>query len=113
MGRRTATCDSRVATNRALGAALEKPYVNPNSLGATYGEHRLRLELAETDWYRLRDLATSLGLEFMGSAWDRGSADLLDALDIHWYPEAQGCACGAEPWLTRARSRLANAGMRR
>jgi sialic acid synthase SpsE len=62
-------------------AALEKPYVNPNSLGATYGEHRLRLELAESDWYRLRDLATSLGLEFMGSAWDRGSADLLDALD--------------------------------
>ena len=63
-------------------AALEKPYVNPNSLGATYGEHRLRLELAETDWYQLRDLATGLGLEFMGSAWDRGSADLLDALDI-------------------------------
>src|SRR2546422_6438476 len=25
--------------------------------------------------------STSLGLEFMGSAWDRGSADLLDALD--------------------------------
>jgi sialic acid synthase SpsE len=62
-------------------AALEKPYVNPNSLGATYGEHRLRLELAESDWRRLRDLATSLGLEFMGSAWDRGSTDLLDALD--------------------------------
>ncbi|MGI9146242.1 MAG: N-acetylneuraminate synthase family protein [Chloroflexota bacterium] len=62
-------------------AALEKPYLNPNSLGATYGEHRLRLELSQTDWYRLRDLATGLGLEFMGSAWDRGSADLLDALD--------------------------------
>jgi sialic acid synthase len=62
-------------------AALEKPYVHPNSLGATYGEHRLRLELSPTDWYRLRDLATGLGLEFMGSAWDRGSADLLDALD--------------------------------
>ncbi len=62
-------------------AALEKPYRNPNSLGATYGEHRLRLELSQTDWYRLRDLATSVGLEFMGSAWDRGSADLLDALD--------------------------------
>ncbi|HYY87519.1 MAG TPA: N-acetylneuraminate synthase family protein, partial [Chloroflexota bacterium] len=61
-------------------AALERPYVNPNSLGATYGEHRLKLELAEEYWYRLRDLATSLGLEFMGSAWDRGSADLLEAL---------------------------------
>src|SRR5690348_7762809 len=61
--------------------ALERPYVNPNSLGATYGEHRLRLELSDAEWYRLRDLATSLGLEFMGSAWDRGSADLLEALD--------------------------------
>jgi sialic acid synthase SpsE len=62
-------------------AALERPYLGPNSLGATYGEHRFKLELADADWYRLRDLATGLGLEFMGSAWDRGSADLLDALD--------------------------------
>jgi sialic acid synthase len=61
--------------------ALERPYVHANSLGATYGEHRLRLELSEKDWYRLRDVASSLGLEFMGSAWDRGSADLLEALD--------------------------------
>jgi sialic acid synthase SpsE len=61
--------------------ALERPYLHANSLGATYGEHRLKLELAEADWYRLRDLATGLGMEFMGSAWDRGSADLLDALD--------------------------------
>jgi sialic acid synthase SpsE len=62
-------------------AALERPYVNANSLGATYGEHRLKLELSTDEWYRLRDLAVGLGLEFMGSAWDRGSADLLDALD--------------------------------
>jgi sialic acid synthase SpsE len=62
-------------------AALERPYVHANSLGATYGEHREKLELSERDWYRLRDLASELGMEFMGSAWDRGSADLLDALD--------------------------------
>ena len=62
-------------------AALDRPYVNARSLGATYGEHRLKLELPERVWYRLRDLANSLGIEFMGSAWDRGSADLLDALD--------------------------------
>jgi N-acetylneuraminate synthase/sialic acid synthase len=61
--------------------ALERPYVHANSLGATYGEHRQKLELARHEWQRLRDLATSLGLEFMGSAWDRGSADLLEALD--------------------------------
>ena len=62
-------------------AAIEKPYVNSNSLGATYGEHRLKLELSEEVWRRLRDLALSLGLEFLGSAWDRSSADLLEALD--------------------------------
>jgi sialic acid synthase SpsE len=62
-------------------AALERPYLNANSLGATYGEHRQKLELCELDWIRLRELAVGLGLEFMGSAWDRGSADLLDALD--------------------------------
>jgi sialic acid synthase len=62
-------------------AALDRPYLSPNSLGATYGEHRLKLELSEDDWVRLRDLAHSLGLAFIGSAWDRGSADLLDALD--------------------------------
>jgi sialic acid synthase len=61
--------------------ALDRPYVNRNSLGATYGEHRLKLELSEHDWNRLRDLAAGLGLEFMGSAWDRGSADLLESLD--------------------------------
>jgi N-acetylneuraminate synthase/sialic acid synthase len=61
-------------------AAIEKPYVNANSLGATYGEHRLKLELSDEVWARLRDLATSLGLEFLGSAWDRGSADMLEAL---------------------------------
>jgi len=61
--------------------ALDAPYTNAHSLGATYGEHRQRLELADAVWYRLRDLALELGLEFLGSAWDRGSADLLEALD--------------------------------
>jgi sialic acid synthase SpsE len=62
-------------------AAIERPYVNANSLGATYGEHRLKLELSDAVWQRLQNLATSLGLEFLGSAWDRGSADMLEALE--------------------------------
>ena len=61
--------------------ALERPYVHANSLGATYGEHRMKLELSDEIWRELRDLALRLGLEFMGSAWDRGSADLLEVLD--------------------------------
>ncbi len=58
-------------------AAIERPYVNANSLGATYGEHRRKLELSQDLWCRLRDLAAQLRLEFLGSAWDRGSADFL------------------------------------
>jgi N-acetylneuraminate synthase/sialic acid synthase len=58
-------------------AALAMPYHKPTSLGATYGEHRERLELDASVWYALRDLAADLGLEFLGSAWDRRSADFL------------------------------------
>src|SRR5690242_620376 len=40
--------------------ALDRPYVHQNSLGATYGEHRHKLELSEADWYRLCEVATRL-----------------------------------------------------
>ena len=60
--------------------ALDAPYLKPSSFGATYGEHRQKLELSEEVWRRLRDLAGALELEFMGSAWDRRSADFLEEL---------------------------------
>jgi sialic acid synthase SpsE len=60
--------------------ARETPYVKPSSFGATYGEHREKLELPEHVWCRLRDLATARRLEFMGSAWDKRSADFLEEL---------------------------------
>ena len=63
-------------------AALEMPYRKPNSLGATYGEHRLRLELDASVWRELRRLATRLGLAFLGSAWDHPSADFLLELGV-------------------------------
>src|ERR671937_775792 len=40
--------------------ALERPYRHANSLGATYGEHRQRLELSASVWRGLRDLAVQL-----------------------------------------------------
>ena len=61
--------------------AREMPYLKPHSFGATYGEHRRRLELCEADWFDLRDRATALGLEFLGSAWDRPSVDLMVRLE--------------------------------
>ena len=62
-------------------SALEQPYNGVNSMGATYGEHRNKLELSAEVWQRLRVVAAELGLEFMGSAWDCGSADFLIELD--------------------------------
>lgn len=61
--------------------AFDAPYGGPNSFGPTYGEHRLALELTAEVWQSLRDLATSLGLEFLGSGWDEESMDFLEALD--------------------------------
>ena len=63
-------------------AALDRPYLKPTSLGATYGEHRVRLELDRGVWRRLRELATELGMEFSGSAWDHRSADFLLELGV-------------------------------
>lgn len=71
----------RTVADILTGEALAAPYVKPNSLGATYGEHRNRLELPEGVWRRLQVVAMELGLEFFGSAWDRRSADFLEALD--------------------------------
>jgi sialic acid synthase SpsE len=42
----------------------------------------LRLERADDVWRRLQAQAAELGLEFLGSAWDRGSADFLLELDV-------------------------------
>jgi sialic acid synthase len=63
-------------------AALDMPYLKPNSLGATYGEHRVRLELDAGVWRGLRELALHLDLEFSGSAWDHRSADFLLELGV-------------------------------
>ena len=62
--------------------ALERPYISPNSFGTTYGEHRLKLELDEACWWRLKEQAEALGLIFLASAWDKRSADFLDELGV-------------------------------
>ena len=62
--------------------ALDAPYVNPNSLGATYGAHRERLELADDVWWELADHARKRGIGFFASAWDPPSVDFLEALGV-------------------------------
>jgi sialic acid synthase len=65
-----------------IRAALDAPYVKPSSLGATYGEHRERLELAEEVYWELVDVTRKMSLVFLASAWDRPSADFLDTLGV-------------------------------
>jgi len=67
---------------------LLRPYNVPTSLGATYGEHRERLELSDVDYRELRALCDQLGLIFLASAWDQPSADFLDNLGVVAYKVA-------------------------
>lgn len=60
-------------------AGLAAPYGGPHSFGATYGEHRLALELSLEAMAALKTLSESLGLVFFASAWDAVSArQMLD-----------------------------------
>jgi sialic acid synthase SpsE len=60
--------------------ALDAPYLSPNSLGATYREHRERLELSEEAYWELVELCRNEGITFLASAWDPKSADFVEAL---------------------------------
>jgi sialic acid synthase SpsE len=58
------------------------PYQKYDSFGATYGEHRLRLELPDEDWRRLFNFAKKLGVDFYATPFDFKSVDFLEELGI-------------------------------
>lgn len=62
--------------------ALDMPYLKPNSLGSTYGEHRERLELSEEAYWELVDLCRKETITFLASAWDKESADFVEELAV-------------------------------
>lgn len=51
-------------------ARLSAPYDSPHSFGATYREHRSRLELTRQDHRALASAATDLGIAYACSVWD-------------------------------------------
>lgn len=57
-----------------------KPYDNPHSFGATYGEHREALEFSAAVHGELKAYAESLGIEYAASVWDATSAREITAL---------------------------------
>ena len=78
--------------NRSLYTAegYSKPYDNPNSYGATYGEHREALEFGWEEYRALSEYADELGITMFSTAFDFASADFLAKLDIAAFKIASG-----------------------
>jgi sialic acid synthase SpsE len=72
----------RTVRDILINEALERPYLTPTSLGATYGEHREKLELTDQDYYDLAQHARQRGITLLASGWDARSVDFLDELGI-------------------------------
>ncbi len=70
--------------------AYDAPYVNENSYGATYGEHREALEFGLSEYKECVDLAKSLGIDFFATAFDFQSVDFLMNLDMPVFKVASG-----------------------
>ena len=68
----------------------DKPYDNPNSFGATYGEHREALEFGWDEYKELQDYAREIGVTMFSTAFDFPSADFLAKLDIPAFKIASG-----------------------
>ena len=68
----------------------ERPYDNPNSYGATYGEHREFLEFERAEYLELQKYAQELDIDFFSTAFDHSSADFLNELNMPAFKMASG-----------------------
>jgi len=67
---------------------LDKPYVNHNSFGPTYGKHKEALELSFDNFRELKQYADELDIIFTASGWDEESVDFLDELGVPFFKMA-------------------------
>lgn len=67
------------------------PYINDNSYGKTYGEHREKLEFTEENWSRLAEYAKKIDILLFSTAFDIQSVDFLEQFDFPAYKVASGC----------------------
>ncbi len=77
-------CISRILTREGL----DMPYVNSNSFGKTYGEHKQALELSEEDYGELQECCRKNDIIFCASGWDEESIDFLDSAGILFFKMA-------------------------
>ncbi|MBA3305333.1 MAG: N-acetylneuraminate synthase family protein [Thermoleophilaceae bacterium] len=67
---------------------FHRPYENPNSFGATYGEHREALEFGRDEYLDLKAHAQDIGITFFATPFDMPSVDFLADLDMPAYKVA-------------------------
>ena len=67
---------------------LNMPYVNNNSFGKTYGEHKRVLELSKEDYLDLFNFSSEHNIDFAASGWDEESIDFLDNLGVPFFKMA-------------------------
>ncbi len=59
---------------------LDSPYVNENSFGKTYREHKIALEFSEEQLKQLYNYATKLGIVCFSTPFDIDSVELLERI---------------------------------
>lgn len=64
---------------------LNKPYINSNSFGETYGKHKEALELSFDEFRELKNYADECEILFTASGWDEESVDFLDELGVPFF----------------------------
>lgn len=78
--------------NRSLfvKSLYDAPYLNENSYGNTYGEHREALEFGRAEYVTLQQYARELGITMFATSFDQASADFLAELDMPAFKFASG-----------------------
>ena len=72
--------------------ALMRPYISPNSWGATYGDHKNYLEFDDNDFIELQNFAHSKNIIFSSSVMDEVSLNFLNNLDVPFIKIGSGDA---------------------
>lgn len=74
-------CNKKLYTS----SLFDQPYINANSFGKTYGEHREKLEFEKREYLILKKLAKKLNLDFLCTPFDFESVDFLEEIKIDGY----------------------------
>ena len=72
----------RTVSDILTAAALARPYTVPTSLGATYGEHRERLELSSEQFADLQAHARSRGITLTACGTARSGVSVFVAVRL-------------------------------